>query len=170
MDQAAADLDFERAAMLRDRVRAITDTLERQDMARPSFRDQDVLGLARGPRPGPDHGAPGAGRAGHRQPGIFFPGTAARTATCWGPSSSSTTPRAGRCPTRCCSPPEIPDRRLLEALFSEEKGRQSCACWWPQGASGPGCWPWPRTMPGTPSGAAGPPRTPGRPSRTCKPA
>ena len=46
MAQAAADLDFERAATLRDRVKAITATLERQDMARPNFRDQDVLGLA----------------------------------------------------------------------------------------------------------------------------
>ena len=46
MAQAAADLDFERAAALRDRVKAITATLERQDMARPNFRDQDVLGLA----------------------------------------------------------------------------------------------------------------------------
>ena len=46
MEQAAADLDFERAAILRDRIKAITATLERQDMARPVFRDQDVLGLA----------------------------------------------------------------------------------------------------------------------------
>ena len=78
MAQAAADLDFERAATLRDRVKAITATLERQDMARPNFRDQDVLGLADRRGPSPDYGAPGAGRAGHRRPGIFFPGTASR--------------------------------------------------------------------------------------------
>lgn len=46
MDEAAARLDFERAATLRDRIGAISHTLERQDMARPSFRDQDALGLA----------------------------------------------------------------------------------------------------------------------------
>ncbi len=46
MERAAASLDFERAALLRDRITAIKGTLERQDMARPSFKDQDVLGLA----------------------------------------------------------------------------------------------------------------------------
>ena len=46
MEQAAAHLDFERAAALRDRIAAIKGTLERQDMARPNFKDQDVLGLA----------------------------------------------------------------------------------------------------------------------------
>ena len=76
MEQAAADLDFERAAILRDRITAITQTLERQDMARPHFKDQDVLGLSgrRGASRG--GGAGGAGRAGHRQPGIFFLRTA----------------------------------------------------------------------------------------------
>jgi len=47
MDQAAAHLDFERAALLRDRLQAIRHTLERQDVARPTFKDQDVVGLAR---------------------------------------------------------------------------------------------------------------------------
>jgi excinuclease ABC subunit C len=46
MAATAAGLDFERAAVLRDRIRAITETLARQDMARPSFKDQDILGLA----------------------------------------------------------------------------------------------------------------------------
>ncbi|MGQ9687189.1 MAG: excinuclease ABC subunit UvrC [Desulfobaccales bacterium] len=46
MRQAAADLDFERAAQLRDRIGAITATLERQSMARPTFKDQDVVGVA----------------------------------------------------------------------------------------------------------------------------
>jgi excinuclease ABC subunit C len=47
MAEAAANLEFEKAATLRDRITAIKETLERQDMARPSFKDQDVLGLAR---------------------------------------------------------------------------------------------------------------------------
>jgi len=46
MEEAAARLDFERAAQLRDRQEAIRRTLERQDMARPIFKDQDVLGVA----------------------------------------------------------------------------------------------------------------------------
>jgi excinuclease ABC subunit C len=46
MDQAALALDFERAAQLRDRIQAIRQTLERQDVARPHFKNQDVLGLA----------------------------------------------------------------------------------------------------------------------------
>lgn len=47
MAEAAANLEFEKAATLRDRITAISQTLERQDMARPSFKDQDVLGVAR---------------------------------------------------------------------------------------------------------------------------
>lgn len=46
MDQAAAHLDFEKAALLRDRIQAIQATLERQAMARPTSRDQDVVGVA----------------------------------------------------------------------------------------------------------------------------
>jgi excinuclease ABC subunit C len=47
MDQAAANLDFERAAWLRDRRQAIRATLERQTMARPISKDQDAIGVAR---------------------------------------------------------------------------------------------------------------------------
>jgi excinuclease ABC subunit C len=46
MEKAAADLDFEKAALLRDRIQAIGATLERQAMARPTSRDQDVVGVA----------------------------------------------------------------------------------------------------------------------------
>lgn len=45
MEQAAANLDFEKAAVLRDRIQAIQATLERQAMARPTSRDQDVVGV-----------------------------------------------------------------------------------------------------------------------------
>ncbi len=47
MRQAAARQDYERAALLRDRITAIRRTLEGQAVAAPHFRDQDVLGLAR---------------------------------------------------------------------------------------------------------------------------
>jgi excinuclease ABC subunit C len=46
MSQAAADLDFERAALMRNRLQAVQATLERQAMARPTTRDQDVVGVA----------------------------------------------------------------------------------------------------------------------------
>jgi excinuclease ABC subunit C len=46
MNRAAAALDFERAALLRNRWQAVQATLERQTMARPTTRDQDVVGLA----------------------------------------------------------------------------------------------------------------------------
>ena len=46
MGQAAGVLDFEKAALLRDRIQAIQATLERQAMARPTSRDQDVVGVA----------------------------------------------------------------------------------------------------------------------------
>ena len=49
MDQAAAELSFERAALLRDQITAVKATLERQDMARPHLKDQDVLALAEEP-------------------------------------------------------------------------------------------------------------------------
>ncbi len=46
MAEAAANLEFEKAARLRDRIQAIQATLERQAMARPTSLDQDVVGLA----------------------------------------------------------------------------------------------------------------------------
>ena len=46
MDQAAANLDFEKAAQLRDSIQAIQATLERQAMSRPTSRDQDVVGVS----------------------------------------------------------------------------------------------------------------------------
>ena len=47
MDEAARGLEFERAARLRDQVRAIERTTERQVMTVDEFTDIDVFGLAR---------------------------------------------------------------------------------------------------------------------------
>jgi len=47
MDRAAAGLDFEEAARIRDRIGAIETTLERQRMVSASFKDQDVFGIYR---------------------------------------------------------------------------------------------------------------------------
>ncbi len=47
MGQASQELDFERAALLRDQVRAIERTTERQLMELPERVDMDVFGLAR---------------------------------------------------------------------------------------------------------------------------
>ncbi len=121
MAQAAAELDFERAATLRDRVRAITATLERQDMARPNFRDQDVLGLAIN-----------AGQAliavllvraglvtGSRE---FFFRELPVDGDLLGAFLKQYYTEGRPLPDELLLPAEVPDRRLLEALFSDEKG------------------------------------------------
>jgi excinuclease ABC subunit C len=46
MENAAAALEFEKAAMYRDRLDAVARTLERQHVAFPQFRDQDVIGVS----------------------------------------------------------------------------------------------------------------------------
>ncbi len=121
MAQAAVELDFERAATLRDRVRAITATLERQDMARPNFRDQDVLGLAEE-----------AGQAliavllvraglvtGSRE---FFVRELPVDGDLLGAFLKQYYTEGRPLPDELLLPAEVPDRRLLEALFSDEKG------------------------------------------------
>ena len=121
MDQAAGLLDFERAAVLRDRRRAITQTLERQDMARPSFKDQDVLGLAR------ENGQAlvlvlviRAGLVtGSRE--YFFPELPA-DGDLLGAFVKQYYAAGRPLPDEMLLPREIDDRRLLEALLSEEKG------------------------------------------------
>ncbi|MEW6263445.1 MAG: excinuclease ABC subunit UvrC [Thermodesulfobacteriota bacterium] len=47
MKEAAARLDFEAAASLRDRLAAVERTLEKQKVVSPEEKDQDVIGLAR---------------------------------------------------------------------------------------------------------------------------
>jgi excinuclease ABC subunit C len=121
MASAAAELDFERAATLRDRIKAITETLERQDMARPNFRDQDVIGLA--------EGAGGALIAvllvrsglvtGGRE---FFIPELPPDGDLLGAFLRQYYTEGRPLPDEMLLPGEVPDRRLLEALFSEEKG------------------------------------------------
>ena len=48
MQEAAADLKFERAAELRDQLRAIQDVLEKQAIISLTMDDQDIVGYARG--------------------------------------------------------------------------------------------------------------------------
>jgi len=47
MASAAHDLDFERAALLRDQIQALSRTLEKQVIVATHSRDQDIFGLAR---------------------------------------------------------------------------------------------------------------------------
>jgi excinuclease ABC subunit C len=121
MEQAASDLDFERAAILRDRITAITHTLERQDMARPNFKDQDVLGLAED-----------AGQAaivvlvvraglvsGSRE---YFFSELPLDGDLLGAFLRQYYAEGRPLPEELLLPVEIPDHRLLEALFSDEKG------------------------------------------------
>jgi len=46
MEAAADDLNFERAARIRDQIRAVERTIERQHVASPKMEDQDIIGLA----------------------------------------------------------------------------------------------------------------------------
>ena len=64
-------------------------------------------------------------------------------------------------PDELLLPYEVPDRRLLEVLFSDEKGAKVALLVAP-GGDRARLLALPPTMPGTPSGAAGRPRTPGR--------
>ncbi|MDA8163525.1 MAG: excinuclease ABC subunit UvrC, partial [Desulfobacteraceae bacterium] len=47
MNRAAGELRYEEAALYRDRLQALRQTLEKQTMVAPHFRDQDVFGFAR---------------------------------------------------------------------------------------------------------------------------
>jgi excinuclease ABC subunit C len=121
MDQAAANMEFERAGTLRDRIRAIINTLERQDMARPSFRDQDVLGLAQ------ENGQAlimvlvvrGGLVSGSRE--YFFP-ELPLDGDLLGAFVKQYYAEGRPLPDEMLLPLEIPDQRLLEVLLSEEKG------------------------------------------------
>ena len=121
MEEAAANLDFERAAVLRDRISAITETLQRQDMARPSFRDQDVLGLSR------DNGQAlimvlvvrGGLVTGSRE---YFFAELPADQDLLGAFVKQYYSEGRPLPDEMLLPQDIEDRRLLEALLSEEKG------------------------------------------------
>ena len=106
---------------LRDRLRAIINTLERQDMARPSFRDQDVLGLAQ------ENGQAlilvllvrGGLVTGSRE--YFFP-ELPPDGDLLGAFVKQYYAAGRPLPDEMLLPLEIPDQRLLEVLLSEEKG------------------------------------------------
>jgi excinuclease ABC subunit C len=121
MEQAAADLDFERAAVLRDRITAITHTLQRQDMARPNFKDQDVLGLAE------DKGRAAvvvlvvrAGLVtGSRE---YFFTELPLDGDLLGAFLRQYYAEGRPLPEELILPVKVPDHQLLEALFSDDKG------------------------------------------------
>jgi len=46
MERASESLDFEKAAKIRDQIRAVERTIERQSVVSPNLEDQDVIGLA----------------------------------------------------------------------------------------------------------------------------
>ncbi len=121
MAKAADELDFERAAVFRDRIQAITQTLERQDMARPTFRDQDVLGLAE-----KDSAAliavvlVRAGLVtGSRE---YFFSELPANGDLLGAFLKQYYTEGRPLPQEILLPQDVPDRRLLEVLFGEEKG------------------------------------------------
>ena len=46
MELASDQLDFEKAARIRDQIRAVKNTIERQNVVSPKLEDQDIIGLA----------------------------------------------------------------------------------------------------------------------------
>jgi excinuclease ABC subunit C len=121
MAAAAANLEFEKAATLRDRITAINQTLERQDMARPSFQDQDVLGVARKD-----------GRAlvlvlmvrgglvtGSRE--YYFPDSLPAS-DLLGDFLKQYYTEERPLPDEILLPCDLPDRRLLQEVFRDQKG------------------------------------------------
>ncbi len=121
MAEAAANLEFEKAAMLRDRITAIDQTLERQDMARPNFMDQDVLGVARKD-----------GRAlvmvlmvrgglvtGSRE--YYFPDSLPESDLLGGFLKQYYTEERPL-PNEILLPCDLPERRLLQEVFRDQKG------------------------------------------------
>jgi len=46
MEMASDELNFEKAARIRDQVRAVENTIERQNVVSPRMEDQDIIGLA----------------------------------------------------------------------------------------------------------------------------
>lgn len=122
MEAAAQALEFEKAARLRDRIEAVRQTLERQGMARPHFKDQDVLGVARD-----------GGRAlvlvllvrqglvvGSQE--YYFPDLLPDLDLLG--DFLKQFYREGRpLPDEILLPQDIPDRRLLAQVLSEQRGR-----------------------------------------------
>jgi excinuclease ABC subunit C len=122
MTQAAANLDFERAAQLRDRLAAISATLERQDVARPSARDRDVIGMAQ------DNGQAlvlvlmvrGGLVTGSRE--YFFP-EALPDSDLLGDFLKQYYTGERPVPDEILLPGNVGDRRILTEILSEQKGR-----------------------------------------------
>jgi excinuclease ABC subunit C len=122
MEQAAAALDYEKAALLRDRIQAIQATLERQAMARPTSRDQDVVGLA---------------QAGEEALVVVFlvrAGLVTGSQEYYFPEIPAGGDLLGDflkqyyvegrlLPDEVMLPWDIPDRRLLAEVLSEQKGK-----------------------------------------------
>lgn len=122
MGQAADNLDFEKAAVLRDRISAISATLERQDMARLKSRDRDVVGVAQA------NGQAlvlvlmvrGGMVSGSRE--YFFPESLPEN-DLLGDFLKQYYTEERPLPDEILLPHGLPDRRLLAEVLSEQRGR-----------------------------------------------
>ena len=184
MAEAAVGLEFEKAAVLRDRITAINQTLERQDMARPSFKDQDVLGVARKD-----------GRAlilvlmvrgglvtGSRE--YAFPDPLPES-DLLGAFLKQYYSEERPLPDEILLPYDLPERRLLQEVFRDQKGgavriitgkglgegaggrwHRLSSLWaplLPRSIIAPAYWRWLRRMPGRPGSGGRSRWSPGRP-------
>ncbi|MBM4285760.1 MAG: excinuclease ABC subunit C [Deltaproteobacteria bacterium] len=122
MEEAAARLDFEKAAARRDRLQAVSATLERQDMARPHFLDQDVLAVAR--EDGRSLVLVLTVRAGlvSGSQEYYFPEPPAG-GDLLGDFLKQYYQGGRPLPDEILLPAEVPDRKLLGDILSEQKGK-----------------------------------------------
>ncbi len=150
MDQAAGNLDFERAALLRDRMQAISATLERQAMARPTAKDQDVVGVAQ-------EGEEAliliflvrAGLVTGSQE-YYFPESPAG-GDLLGDFLKQYYTEGRPLPDEILLPWDIPDRKVLAEVLSDQKGKPVRVAAGKNGGRGEG------SPPGTRPGSPGPP-------------
>ena len=124
MEAASAGLDFERAATLRDKVRAVERTMESQKMAAHAHTEEDVLGFAR-------TGAAGAVQVFAVRDGLIVSRDVFLLENVAGAADADALSAfvkqyyatAGSVPPRVLVPLRLPDEADLVALLSARRGR-----------------------------------------------
>jgi excinuclease ABC subunit C len=124
MDRASAGLDYERAAGLRDKVRAIERTMESQKMAAFRRTEQDLLGMARsGSEAAVQLFAVREGKLISRDVFVLENAAEASDEETLTAFLKQYYARAGSVPPRILLPMELPEREELEAFLGQRRGR-----------------------------------------------
>ena len=126
MRQAAAELRFEDAAQLRDQIRAIERSLERQRMVFSDFVDQDVFGYHReGPHLSIEILYVRGGRLVSAR-SFFFSGQEFPTAELLSSFVDQYYESGAALPDEVLLPLDLEDREAKESRLSERRGRKVC--------------------------------------------